>query len=108
MSDEREMARCYNAQCRRPLNHYAFSAQISRHEHLWCTAACYVRWARERAWTQRSIASGYRAVLSSGASYDEPQIRPHSAAEAQKDGFPPAAVTAAVLTVLVATFAAFS
>jgi hypothetical protein len=71
MPDEREIARCYNAQCRRPLNHYAFSARIKWHEHLWCTAACYVRWSREQAWIQQSTASGYQAVLSLKAGNDE-------------------------------------
>jgi hypothetical protein len=108
MSDKREIARCYNTQCRRALNHYSFSARLSRHEHLWCTAACYVRWSRERAWTQRYNMSCYRAVLSSKGNYDERQIRSHSTVETQKDGFPPTPIAVAVLATVIATFAAFS
>jgi hypothetical protein len=108
MPEEHKMARCYNAQCRNPLNHYSFSARINRHEHLWCTAACYVRWSREQAWTQRYTGSDYRAVLSPKRNYDERQIRPHSTEEAPKDNFPSAPIAVAVLAIVITTFTAFS
>jgi hypothetical protein len=92
--DEQEIARCYT--------------RIKWHEHLWCTAAFYVRWSREQAWIQQSTASGYQAVLSSKAGNDERQVWPDATAEFPKDTLPPAPITIAVLAIIVATVSAFS